>query len=118
MERAKMVLFCDKCSLQFDKKIVYDIHLSVVHKIKGISDIEEKTIEIKNENTKSNKNQSSLDLIIEGTKSHKCLICDYTTSNKGHLKQHIDSIHKGKKPHACLICDYTTSHKGHLKTSH
>ena len=83
MERAKMDLFCDKCSLQFDKKIVYEIHLSVVHKIKGKSDIEEKPIEIKDE--KTNKNLLSLDLIIEGTKSHKCLICDYTTSKRGNL---------------------------------
>ena len=60
MERTNRDLFCDKCSLQFDKKIVYDIHLSFVHKIKGKSDIEEKTIEIKNEKTKSNKNQFSL----------------------------------------------------------
>ena len=76
MERAKMDSFCDKCSLQFDKKIVYDIHLSVVHKIKGKSDIEEKTMKIKNEKSKSNKNLLTSDSIIEGTKSHKCLICD------------------------------------------
>ena len=64
MERINMDLFCDNCSLQFDKKIVYDIHLSVVHKIKGKSDIEEKPIEIKNfDNTKLNKNQLTLDLI-------------------------------------------------------
>ena len=24
-------LFCTKCSLQFDKKYVYDLHLSLVH---------------------------------------------------------------------------------------
>ena len=26
-----MNLFCTKCSLQFDKKYVYDLHLSLVH---------------------------------------------------------------------------------------
>jgi hypothetical protein len=25
-------LFCELCKLQFDKKIVYDIHLKIVHK--------------------------------------------------------------------------------------
>ena len=27
-------LFCEICSLQFDKRIVYNIHLSFVHNIK------------------------------------------------------------------------------------
>ena len=27
-------LFCETCSLQFGKKIVYDIHLSFVHNVK------------------------------------------------------------------------------------
>ena len=49
MERAKMALFCDKCSLQFDKKIVYDIHLSFVHKMNIEVKSEEKTVEIKEE---------------------------------------------------------------------
>ena len=31
-------LFCEKCSLQFDKKIVYDIHLSFVHNVKEKKD--------------------------------------------------------------------------------
>ena len=31
-------LFCEKCSLQFDKKIVYDIHLSFVHNVKENKD--------------------------------------------------------------------------------
>ena len=37
-------LFCEKCSLQFDKKIVYDIHLSFVHNVKENKD--EKLTEI------------------------------------------------------------------------
>ena len=28
----KKDLFCKMCSLQFDKKYVYDVHLSLVHK--------------------------------------------------------------------------------------
>ena len=43
MEKNDQALFCDKCSLQFDKKIVYDIHQSFVHKIKDKVEIEEKT---------------------------------------------------------------------------
>ena len=28
--------FCERCKLQFDKKIVFDIHLKIVHKEGGI----------------------------------------------------------------------------------
>jgi hypothetical protein len=48
MERTNKALFCDKCSLQFDKKIVYDIHLSIIHKTKAVK--VEKFIELKEEN--------------------------------------------------------------------
>ena len=46
MSRSKKRLYCEKCLLQFDKKIVYDIHQSFVHKV----EIEEKIIQIKEEN--------------------------------------------------------------------
>ena len=42
MEITNEALFCQKCSLQFDKKIVYDIHLSFVHKISGKVESEDK----------------------------------------------------------------------------
>ena len=29
---ASMEWYCTKCSLQFDKKIIFDMHLSIVHK--------------------------------------------------------------------------------------
>ena len=35
-------LFCELCQLQFDKKSVYDIHNSIVHKIKMISKVNQK----------------------------------------------------------------------------
>ena len=117
-----MDLFCDKCSLQFDKKTVYDIHQSFVHKTKDKVEIEEKTIRIKEENvaihcdnTKSKNSLPRLDLTNKKNISHKCSICGYTTSLKGNLKTHIDSIHSGKKSHKCLICNYTTAYKAHLK---
>ena len=124
MEKTNQALFCDKCSLQFDKKIVYDIHQSFVHKIKDKVEIEEKTIQIKEENEglaihsdngKSKMSLPSLDSTQKGTKSHTCSICNYTTSHKVHLKQHIESVHEGKKPHKCLVCDYSCSQKFTLK---
>ena len=32
------------------------------------------------------------------------------------MKQHVLSVHEGKKPFKCDICDYSCSQKGHMKT--
>jgi hypothetical protein len=54
MERiTKMELFCKKCSLQFDKKIVFDIHMSFVHNISNNSANDGNPTEIKEENISS-----------------------------------------------------------------
>ena len=94
MEISNKALYCEKCSLQFDKKIVFDIHLSFVHKINIKIETEEKEIEIKEEEDsgsvfqsnekKPNPNIVNLNSISEGKKSHNCTICDYTTSHEGH----------------------------------
>ena len=39
--------FCEMCSLQFDKKAVYDIHMSFVHK--KMDDIKEKNTHVTKE---------------------------------------------------------------------
>ncbi len=122
MERINNVLFCDKCLLQFDKKIVFDIHLSFVHKISIKVESEEKTIEIKNEDTDSacqtdskKPNQDIINPFVKGNKPHKCKMCNYTTSQKGQLNHHIKSTHEEKKLHKCSICDYSFSKKESLK---
>ena len=38
----KTAVFCEKCSFQFDKKIVNDIHLVFVHKMNGKVESEDK----------------------------------------------------------------------------
>ena len=96
MERTNKALFCDKCSLQFDKKIVYDMHLSIIHKTKA--EKVEQSIEfweenqsfmLNSDNTKSNMYDLSLNLNHKETrkKPHECSICDYTSSKKGNLKK-------------------------------
>ena len=115
-------LFCEKCLLQFDKKIVYDIHLSFVHNVKETKD--EKLTE-NNEKDRglclSSKSEKPCETFVnpgivpKEKSSHKCPICDYSSSNTGHLKRHIDSVHGGKKPHKCSICDQSFALKGHLK---
>ena len=50
-----------------------------------------------------------------GKKLHKCLTCDYKTSFKHNLVDHIKAVHEGKKPHKCWICDYSFNKKSNLK---
>ena len=112
-------LFCEKCSLQFGKRIVYDIHMSFVHNIK--ENKEEKLTENIQDleldsNSKKSKNKFIIsDLIHEEKASHRCPICDLVSVNRMNLKQHVDSVHDGKKPHKCSICDCKFSKKDKLK---
>ena len=134
MERIiKMDLFCEKCSLQFDKKVVFDIHMSFVHNISNNSANDKKLTEVKEENgssqetdiAKQNENPAkqtvnheleiNISSVHEKQKIHECYICDKRYSHKSALKYHIASIHEGKKPHKCSICDYCCSTKSSLK---
>ena len=127
-------LFCEICSLQFDKKNVYNIHMSFAHKKEQSKSIEvEALIQEKSEDlgqdkehTESSTNcsicaksfstkynlKNHIEAIHEGKKPHKCPICDKSTAEKGSLKKHIELVHEGKKPHKCSICDYNFSNKG------
>ena len=142
MEITNKALYCEKCSLQFDKKIVYDIHLSFVHKMNIEIKSEEKELEIRENDaglvlqcniTKSKQNIANsikkvnnshsqkgnvkihIDSVHAGNKPHKCTICDYFFSQKRYLKQHIESVHEGKKPFKCDICNYSCSKKDSMK---
>ena len=103
MKKINKALYCDKCSLEFDNKIVYDIHLSFVHKISGKVETDEKTIEIKDEDIGSafqsdikKPKQNIVNLVHVEKKPNKCSICDYNYSQKGSLKIHIQSVHEEK----------------------
>ena len=65
-----MDLYCTKCSLQFNKSSVYDMHLSIVHK---------ENVELKKETT-----CSILEKEIEEQEkvSFQCENCDKPFSNK------------------------------------
>ena len=83
-------LFCEQCKLQFDKKIVYDIHLKIVHKKDTIVPIETRC------------------------KPFKCDICEYRCSKKCNMKRHVARVHQGKKPFKCNICDYSISQRSDM----
>ena len=105
--------FCVICSLQFDKKAVYDIHMSFVHKKIMSGKNEENIIEVKEEHkiltTTANPNENSVTEIAKNKQAdkreHKCCVCDYIFSFKSDLKRHVNSVHGKKKPHKYFICD-------------
>ena len=69
--------YCELCSLQFDKKYVFDLHMSLVHG---------KKIEIKNEPV-TLENEMDLEKIIE-KQSFQCEICQASYQTKQGLKYH------------------------------
>ena len=122
----EMDFFCKKCSLQFGKKYVYDLHLSLVHgekmevKTEPLNS-EENSTKIKNELTNcKEKFQDSRETVGEKEasyhvvhKSIKCNICDATFKTNQNLKKHIRSIHEGKS-FKCKSCDATFTQKERL----
>ena len=138
-----MDMFCNKCTLQFDKKYVFDLHLLLVHG--------EKMAEVKVETLISGdhfqepqacepvfpdhvvdtglkcKTCNSLfktkyqlkihtESVHEGKKPFKCKICDARFTENGSLKRHVASVHKGRKPFKCNICEASFAQKAHLNT--
>ena len=53
--------------------------------------------------------------INDGTKSHKCDQCDFSSSQRGDLRKHLKE-HCEKKSHQCSQCDYSSSRAGNLRT--
>ena len=70
--------YCEKCSLQFDKKMIFDMHLSIVHK--EVVDIKEKP------------DETSTEILVQ------CEMCSKTFSHRGNMKRHIVTFHEKKKP--------------------
>ena len=95
-----MDLYCLKCSLQFDKKTIFDMHLNIVHNEK----IEEPT----DRTSKEEPDETRKKAIV------RCEICGKTVFHMGSMKKHISSVHEKKKPFKCEICDYSCSQKGHM----
>ena len=94
--------YCAKCLLQFDNMTIYNMHLSIVHKL---------NVEIKQE--------PSFDILekeIEESEkvSLQCEHCDKAFSTRSNLNKHVSSIHEEKKPFKCDVCDYSCSRKDAL----
>ena len=103
-EQKFKALFCFLCSLQFDRKSVYDLHQSLVHgsksedsevKIEVVSEISE-TINDSQTSTLPQVHKEKKKSYDTGKKLLPCNICGKTFSHKGHLNVHIESVHEGK----------------------
>ena len=114
--------FCEQCKLQFDKKIVYDIHLKIVHnkdttiKSELVDDKNDIPIEPScddyNENfslCKKPVNDNST--VHEGKMQFKCIFCNASFSNHFSLKNHREEFHEGKEVlvHKCLSTEDTVN---------
>ena len=97
-------LFCGLCSLQFNKKYVFNLHMSLVHG---------KSIKIKKE-PMTLENEMDLEKITE-KQSFQCEICQASFKHKQGLKRHNLSVHEGKKPFKCEICIVSFAQKSALK---
>ena len=84
-------LFCNQCLLQFGKKYVFYLHLSLVHG---------KKLVIKNEASEISSDESREDEIVKNSekrKSFKCETCKKDFKLKSRLTRHVSSVHDEKK---------------------
>ena len=122
-------LFCYNCSLQFDKKYVFDLHLSLVHGKKVEVKSEPKICEENFQESQANGQDFSAEHLItkkalkrhidtahQRKKPFQCKVCDAIFTANHRLKSHIDSIHENKKPYKCNICDTSFAYKHQLNT--
>ena len=132
-------LYCEKCTLQFNKKYDFDLHSDLVHgiweetKVKKKPTIKEEKFEQLQQSeekiekpyecnncsaafpTKSRLNRHVTSVHV-GKKPFQCNICDAKFSMKQQMKRHEDSVHAGKKPFQCNICDAKFSMKQQMKS--
>ena len=78
-------LFCEQCSLQFDKMDAFEVHLSMVHKEKNC----------KKDSQESDETEKTLDKELTGY--FNCDACNFGFVTKKGLNWHVFSIHDGKK---------------------
>ena len=79
-------LYCELCSLQFNKKNIFDLHMSMLHG---------KEIQIKKKPV-TLENEMDLEKITE-KQSIQCEICQASYQTKQGLKRHKLSVHDGSK---------------------
>ena len=137
-------LYCEECSLQFDKKLLFDLHISLKHR-RRIQVVKEPEIYIEkslkpqiseksfsdhvlvgktcnfeaiNSDISLHETKSSLKIHSESNpreeKLFKCSSCDGSFTSKQHLKNHIKIAHECEKSFECSICGHCFKQKNGL----
>ena len=118
--------FCAKCSLQFGKPSLLELHESIVHvKEKSPASVANSEVKLKKnlfecQNCCKNfTTKGSLDRHIsavhEGREmSFECEKCQKGYTTKCSLDRHVSSIHEGSKPFECDLCEANFSSKKEL----
>ena len=109
--------FCHQCSLQFDSKYIYSLHLKLLHKHKNAKRSNKNELKLDESISSDEKSDSNNQIASDQKKkkTFKCEICQYYSSRKSNLNVHITSVHKEKKSFKCKFCKYASSVKGNLK---
>ena len=92
IEMAFADFYCEICSLKFEKRSIFNIHLSIAHK----EMVERKEDQTSNISKKEPDETGSKTLL-------QCEICSKTFSKAGNMKIHITSVHDRKRPFKCEI---------------
>ena len=114
-------LYCFQCSLQFDKRSLYDQHLLIIHNYKNRTETaieskpEEREMSIVTSNIQPEQVENQELIKNEGKKSLECETSGYKCSQKESLEIHFLTLHEGKKPFKCEFCNNTFSQKRDLK---
>ena len=88
-ERNLKEIFCSQCSLQFNGKYVYNLHLYLVHTVKDNGQKSQSRSE----------NVEDIGGNINGKQSFNCGICKRKFSFRFSLHRHISEVHEEKRPH-------------------
>ena len=110
-------LYCFQCSLQFDKKTIYDMHLKIMHNYISrsesfLTEIKDEPKEIELATKPTNITIASKEIQTINERTFACTFCDKTYKKKNAVKNH-EKIHTKtlEKPFACKYCNKTYRQK-------
>ena len=96
--------FCNKCTLQFGKKYVFDLHLSLVHGENKIEvKVESPLCEENLQESQISETEFLYQTVTKTKKPFNCNLCYVSFARNRDLKGHTASVHEGKKPFQCNI---------------